>query len=601
MRKILLVLVCVGALAGGTVAGAAPIPESPEDGPVEDDHQHGAATGHLPATSHNVDLLGKLKLTDVAGGITDVAVLGKTAFVGAWRPECATKGAGGFYVVDIKDPAAPALLADVRVAPGSYVSEGVHAIKVDTDFFEGDLLAVDREICAAGGRGGFELWDVSNPAAPAKLGEGGEANNSYHSVFAWQAGGKAYLIATDNNEAGFGDVDIFDITNPRAPVFISETGLSSWPAAKKPDAYGNGTQNNNHDSTVRKIKNRWTAIVSYWDAGYVLLDVNDPANPQYVGDSDYGVDEEFGFDPAEGNAHYAEYDRKGRLILATDEDFSPFRTLFRITSGPNAGEYPAGEFSWTARLATKFPGGFAGTTVFGGLGCDPASVPPRAATGADAVVFSRGACFFSDKVRNAELAGYEMVAIGQSHAGAGGGDFPDSFICGSQGSPVAGTASAICIGHRSMHLLFGDEPGYTGLDTADMPAIGTLGASISARPVFDGWGYLRLIDGETLQTLDTYAVAESKQEAYASGFGVLSIHEPAVSRNRDLAYVAYYSAGFRVVDFSSGQLREVGRFIDEGGSDFWGVEVAGPAQGGGEIVAASDRHYGLYLFKYTGP
>lgn len=252
-------------------------------------------------------------------------------------------------------------------------------------------------------------------------------------------------------------------------------------------------------------------------------------------------------------------------------------------------------------LATTFPGGFAGTTVFGGLGCDPATVPPKAETGADAIVFSRGACFFSDKVRNAELAGYELVAIGQSHAGAGSGDFPDSFICGSQGSAVLGQASAICIGHRSMHLLFGDEPAYTGADTADMPPIGTLGAPISAQPVFDGWGYLRLIDGETLETLDTYAVAESKDEEYASGFGALSIHEPAVSRNRDRAYLAYYSAGFRVVDFSTGKLREVGHFIDEGGNDLWGVEVAGSAKGGGEVVAASDRDYGLYLFRYTGP
>lgn len=601
MRKILLALACAGALTGGTVAGATPPPGWTEDGPVDDGDQHGAATGHLPASNANVELLGKLKVTNVEGGITDVAVLGNTAFLGAWRPECATKGAGGFYAVDIKNPASPVLLADVRVAPGSYVSEGVHAIKVDTDFFEGGLLAVDREVCSVGGRGGFELWDVTNPAAPAKLGEGGEANNSYHSVFAWQAGSKAYLIATDNNEPGFGDVDIFDITNPRAPVFIAETGLASWPGAKKPDAYGNGTQNNHHDSTVRKIGSRWTAIVAYWDTGYVLLDVNDPANPLYVADSDYGVDEEFGFDPAEGNAHYGEYDRKGRLILAADEDFSPYRTNFRITSGPNAGEYPAGEFGWTVPLATKFPGGFAGTTVFGGLGCDPATVPPKSATGADAIVFSRGVCFFSAKVRNAELAGYEMVAIGQSHGGSGFGDFPDSFICGAQGSPVLGQASAICIGHRSMHLLFGDDPAYTGVDTADMPPIGTLGASISARPVFDGWGYLRLIDGATLETLDTYAVAESKDEAYASGFGVLSIHEPAVSRNRDLAYVAYYSAGFRVVDFSTGKLREVGHFIDQGGNDLWGVELAGPAKSGGEIVAASDRDFGLYLFRYTGP
>lgn len=45
-------------------------------------------------------------------------------------------------------------------------------------------------------------------------------------------------------------------------------------------------------------------------------------------------------------------------------------------------------------------------------------------------------------------------------------------------------------------------------------------------------------------------------------------------------------------------LREVGRFIDDRGNDFWGVQVF--THGGKEFVAASDRDYGLYIFQYTG-
>jgi len=45
-------------------------------------------------------------------------------------------------------------------------------------------------------------------------------------------------------------------------------------------------------------------------------------------------------------------------------------------------------------------------------------------------------------------------------------------------------------------------------------------------------------------------------------------------------------------------LREVGRFIDDRGNDFWGVQVF--TRGGKEFVAASDRDYGLYIFQYTG-
>ncbi len=47
-----------------------------------------------------------------------------------------------------------------------------------------------------------------------------------------------------------------------------------------------------------------------------------------------------------------------------------------------------------------------------------------------------------------------------------------------------------------------------------------------------------------------------------------------------------------------GELVEKGHYIDEGGNNFWGVEVFN--SGGQEYVAASDRDFGLYIFKYNG-
>ncbi len=40
-------------------------------------------------------------------------------------------------------------------------------------------------------------------------------------------------------------------------------------------------------------------------------------------------------------------------------------------------------------------------------------------------------------------------------------------------------------------------------------------------------------------------------------------------------------------------------FIDTGGNNFWGVEQF--TQGGERYIAGSDRDFGLYLFRYTGP
>lgn len=49
----------------------------------------------------------------------------------------------------------------------------------------------------------------------------------------------------------------------------------------------------------------------------------------------------------------------------------------------------------------------------------------------------------------------------------------------------------------------------------------------------------------------------------------------------------------------NGRLEETGRFIDQGGNNFWGVQVW--EKDGREYVLASDRDYGLYIFEYTGP
>jgi hypothetical protein len=67
----------------------------------------------------------------------------------------------------------------------------------------------------------------------------------------------------------------------------------------------------------------------------------------------------------------------------------------------------------------------------------------------------------------------------------------------------------------------------------------------------------------------------------------------------NLAYSSYYAAGMRVFSFGAGGLTEVGRYIPERGANFWGVEQF--TQNGVRYFAGSDRDYGLYILRYTGP
>jgi hypothetical protein len=100
--------------------------------------------------------------------------------------------------------------------------------------------------------------------------------------------------------------------------------------------------------------------------------------------------------------------------------------------------------------------------------------------------------------------------------------------------------------------------------------------------------------------LDTFAVDEAKDPAFAQAFGDLTVHEVATDPERDVAYLSYYNAGLRVLDYSTGQLTQIGRFIDQGGNNFWGVEWHRTPDGQ-RYVLASDRDYGLYVFKLAAP
>jgi hypothetical protein len=139
--------------------------------------------------------------------------------------------------------------------------------------------------------------------------------------------------------------------------------------------------------------------------------------------------------------------------------------------------------------------------------------------------------------------------------------------------------------------------------TQASPAVGTAASTVTMRAVFDGWGYVRLFATKiprqgagSITQVDTYAIREAQDRRYASDFGDLSVHEVAMDPRRRLAYLSYYAGGFRVVEYGNKGMKEVGAFIDEGGNNFWGVEVI--RRGGKTYVLASDRDYGLYIFEY---
>jgi hypothetical protein len=582
-----------------------------EDGGVviDDSHSHGSAVGRTDGRkTGRVTLVGKAQVHNARPGIvSDVGTLGNYAYLGAFNN---TPCEGGVYVMDISDLSNPHEVGFIAASPGSFVGEGVHPVRIKTPFFDGDLLSYSNEVCTNAAVppavGGATLVDVSDPLNPVVLINGFGAVDpnttararTVHSTFMWQAGTgnhrKAYIVLPDSNTPMLA---IFDITDPAHPVQVIDANLTQLFPQIVQTGVGLDTVFF-HDVVVRRHGNRQIMLLSVWDAGYVKLDVTDPAHPVYLADSDFTIPDPqllertgVSLNP-EGNGHYAEFMDNGKFILTTDEDFGPTRVQVTTDDGSQLRAAQNGP----VQLPTG--GGLTGPTIFVGLACNDAPPPPAPATGGPWIALvERGICTFTEKAANVESRGYAGSLV-FNRTGPGGG-------CGALfGASVVATKPFFSINRPNGLSIVDADGGYDEAaclaSSASLPVpVGTIGDVVTLAVSFDGWGYVHLFKNNNgkLQELDTYAIPEGMDPAFENGFGNLTVHEVAVSpTNSRLAYLSYYDGGFRVISVKHGRITEIGSFIDVEGNDFWGVQVIN--RGPHEYVLASDRDFGLYIFKF---
>ncbi len=669
------VLVLASGLLPALALGSEPPPpggHSEQDFAADDfyDHhhhaQHGPSAGHLPGSVDQVELVGKLKLTNQLGDISDVSAMPTTAdgtwfaYLGNWggfdavnqTPAC---NSGGVHIVDISDPGNPVKVGFLNAGGTGYQTEGVQALHINTDDHTGDILIVSNEWCLAKSNpklnpGGITIYDIDDPTNPQILVDdfgdfdlhGTRANES-HSVIAWDAGdGRAYAAAIDNEEVE--DVDLFEITDPRSPVLLAETELPGV------NVNAHGNLKTSHDFDVLQFPDgSWHLMVSDWDAGWIDVDVTDPSSPTIVGDFDYAACDQVLQDvlgeclQPEGNGHQGEWNSDGSVFFGTDEDFDAFRTT-PLTRTTGDVSFPAPETYTTVAVGgapvTVLPDRrLNGPVAYGGYGCPGTSAPiPAADTvippgsldpGEEQIVVLQrgptgdpnapeGACFPGEKADNATDQGWDAVLLTGRHL-AGGAAADDPPFCGFGAFPVDEQIPAVCTTHTAMHELFARTPDFTlpyplGAPGDLEPDIGEVGFEVDITAVFDGWGYVRVLDTDPASAPTEIAqitIPETADEAFATGFGDLTVHEVEVPRgdpneggpapDDDLvAYFSWYAGGFRVFDISDpSNPQELGHYIDDAGNNFWGVALA-EDENGDRIVLASDRDFGLFIFRYTG-
>lgn len=408
MRKavpLLVALALATALLAVAPAGASSTDERPVDYfDIDSLHleAHGAGSDVIVSShgdehssrTRNLTLLGQFGPADapeMAFPNADVWSLHDHAYVGTWGAGPGLCPGTGVKVIDISDPTDPQLSTVIPSPPNSQAND-VKVVPIHTPDFTGDLLAHSNEPCNVGGSFGFELYDVSDPANPEHLASVGEdMAGPVHNLYLFQRGPRAFVLAATPFAEVFGvfgpepdsDLVIIEVTDPRNPVLVGEwtigrdaglafgspffAGIPGVPAGSDctpPPGTPELCRGDDFPGVV--LHDVWAnsngkvAYLSYWDAGLILLDISDPAQPTMIGRGQ----EVPALGSDEGNLHAAVPARGGNLTLVTDEDFSPLFGSFpwgflRIfdTSDP-ANPVEIGQFATENALVSPSPASF---------------------------------------------------------------------------------------------------------------------------------------------------------------------------------------------------------------------------------------------------
>jgi hypothetical protein len=243
---------------------------------------------------------------------------------------CPKAPSNGVAVVKVGDGTDVRRVATLQNPPGTSAEDVV----VYTAHDGRDIAATGLQWCGgsrydANADRGLMLWDVTTPESPVQIGYLKTAcctRGIHEFEIEHHANGRTYAYATvptarypdaltasgyrDVN--GEGDFRMIDVTDPAHPVQVSDWGIQEiggpFYGGQGCDAdpnYGHGAEPSLDGRLV---------FLSYWDSGFIALDVSDPATPIFKGRTVYPAN-------ADGDAHSSNYDDARKLLFTADEDF----------------------------------------------------------------------------------------------------------------------------------------------------------------------------------------------------------------------------------------------------------------------------------------
>jgi hypothetical protein len=287
------------------------------------------AHGALP-TTEGTTVIGQLDPGD--GFAAGVWAHADHVYLGTWgRPQQCP--ATGVRIIDVSDPAAPDLVGAIATGdefPGTD-ADSVWAGSVDTATFSGDLAVVAVSLCDnreparlqddSRGMAIYNVTDPTNPEVLAFLGSG-ERTQGFHELdVTTTAAGRVLVAATAmqsflHSDGELGDVRIIDITDPADPVEVADWDLRRYDESDPELPVTRAEQQQRHSHSVAFAAGGTRLWVAQWDAGSVLLDVSDPAEPQLVKSVAVVAS-------AEGDVHSVTSSSEDGLMIISSEDLYP--------------------------------------------------------------------------------------------------------------------------------------------------------------------------------------------------------------------------------------------------------------------------------------
>jgi len=651
-RRLVLGVLALTLALGTSAAGAATI--EPDDGLQDRGSMGGSndpsdALSELDGASNVVSGGPSAKVTKnlaVAGrgerlvpnATTDVWAHQGTAYIGTFNDPCGTgegfrsdtgpvsyiqdRAAPGVAVFDVKNVHKPTYIGNLPSVAGSRVND----VKV-AEMNSGTILVHSNEACA-GGDGGFEIYEMSDPRNPVHLASArvddpnetlrtlfGDVNVGVHNLYLFTQGDRDYVGM--QTHAFFGSFQIYELTDPTNPQFTSAWGaellceeaycsadpynetdpnvlvnhINGYMFGLLTPAFGFSQNRFLHDVTVSDDGTK--AYLSHWDAGLILLDVSDPANPEHVSTA---LDVANGSLDGEVNSHAAWPTEDGRFVVETEEDFDAI-----------VSDSPLSNFTFGETATNTIPG-FGISTVAG------------------------------DAFEGSQTGNQVTIAIGTTHHGTGitvqvtSGPLAGNVYAANEGAgnqpkfadvgPQSGEGVWIGRACNIDPILNAGafDPGDIAIvrrgectfaeKLANAAALGADAIVVSNNVREDTpWGGVRIWDYTDPEnpvlasTFNTTCSADPHAES-CDPRGTYSVHNVIVEKGK--AYLSWYSDGVLVLDIKDPYKPvEVARYNETGDEfemmnggiqDVWGIHK----EPGKPWLYASDRNGGLYVLKEYG-